>query len=63
MSQRKSHYVKQNIIEAFDEMTAFTILSLLVEVVIVAVFTPLFNVEMSCFVVMGSLFTILSSEI
>ena len=39
-------------------MTAFRILFLLVEVVIVTVFTTLFYVEMSFFVVMNSLFTI-----
>ena len=47
MSQGKSHYIKQNIIEYFDKMTAFKILFLLVEVVIAAVFTTLFYVEMS----------------
>ena len=44
-------------------MMAFRILFLLVEVVIVAVFTILFYVEMSFFVVMGGLFTIPCSEI
>ena len=58
MTRGKSHCVKQNIIEYFDEMTAFRILFLLVEVVIVTVFTTLFYVEMSFFVVMNSLFTI-----
>ena len=67
MSRLKINCVEQNILENFDKMTAFRSLFLLVEVAIVAVHN-LFYVEAwksfcLLFVVMGNLFTIISSEI